>query len=52
MYLSHRVEETFGVCWEALGCGGKTPLEGTQGVVIEENSTVMDPWCSATKSYL
>lgn len=52
MYLSHRVEETFGVCWEALGCGGKTPLEGTQGVGIEENSTVMHPWCSAAKSYL
>lgn len=29
-FLSHRVEQTFHVFWEASEYGGKTPLEGTQ----------------------
>lgn len=29
-FLSHMVEQTFDVFWEAPECGGKTPLEGTQ----------------------
>lgn len=36
-FLSHRVEQTFDVCWEAPVCGRKTPLEGTWDMVREKN---------------